>query len=180
MPCHLVVSEELASLHLTAVDAKNFQELRQTLEGPEATELRSAIESELGDVARDKLGSDDVEVQLTWTLGSLELVAVITCAKLVTEVGAFLAGLREIRSVFPQRIRDHLSTWLGRDVAVRNVQMQMRDGLLHGKTDEPSAKSSDAADQPLSVGELAWYAGLSLVVLLLTALAVIGGVALLV
>jgi hypothetical protein len=182
MPCRMIVEGEVATLRVTLVDRGNaptaleFSEIfeREALDrNPE--ELRKDLEEELTDEARRLLASDDVSVTLSWKRGSLEVAALIACGKVVADVGAFLTGVREIRDLFPQRIRDRISAWLGRDVAMRDSALEMERGLLRGKAEDDSGTAA-AGGEAYSPVELAMYAGLSLVVLIVIAGLVILGV----
>jgi hypothetical protein len=145
----------------------------------EAKQTLKELEDELTDEARRLLASEDVEVTLTWKRGSLEVAALIACGKIVADVGAFLTGVREIRALVPQRIRERISAWLGRDVALRRVRLEMETGMLRGKAEKESAADGDSESRPFSVTALRSYAALSLAVLVVVAL-LVGGVALLI
>jgi hypothetical protein len=189
MPCHIVVEGELANLRVTLVDTwgqrgrardarlgGGFSELFEPDEDArDPGELRADLESELTDEAQRLLDSDDVTVTVTWQPGSLEVAALIACGKIVADIGAFLSGVREIRQLFPQRIRDRVSLWLGRDVAMPQVRLEARTGFLHGKSEEPTEAAP--ASTPFSLKELAAYAGLSLLVLVLITVLVLAGAA---
>jgi hypothetical protein len=180
MPCNVVVEGEVATLRVTLVDrgphagAFEFSEILEPEDSErDADELRKELEEELTDEARRLLASDGVSVTLTWERGSLEIAALIVCGKVVADIGAFLTGVREIRDLFPKRIRDRISDWLGRDVAMRDSSLEMGRGLLRGKAEESSSEGDGAGFSPV---ELAAYAGLSLVVLVVVAGVVILGV----
>jgi hypothetical protein len=189
MPCRVIFEGELAKLRVSLVEPqeqgpetadvpvpRDFPELfeRQDRElDPE--ELRSSLEDELTNEARRLLGSEDVTVEMTWERGSLEVLALIACGKVVADVGAFLAGVREIRNLFPERIRQRISAWLGRDVAMRRARLETGAGLLRARPEDPDDAEAAREPTPVSVGDLAWYAGLALVVLVIVAGVVILG-----
>lgn len=160
--------------------ARQAKEADEQERAAEAEQTLKELEDELTDEVRRLLASEDVEVTLTWKRGSLEVAALIACGKIVADVGAFLTGVREIRALVPQRIRDRISAWLGRDVALRGVRLEMETGLLRGKAEKQSAADGDSESRPFSIGALAAYAGLSLAVLVIVALLVVGGLALLI
>ena len=168
MANQLVLSGELVAIHLS------------TSATDETEPLWTGIESDLTDVAQHELDSEDVKVEVKREAGSLELAAVISCGKLVMDAGEFFTGLRECRRRFPKRVGDRLSTSVDPDVTVDVESVEVRDGLLRGRGEEAATKASEPADDGLSVRDLVAYAGLSLVVLLVIALAVAAGVAILV
>jgi hypothetical protein len=178
MPCRIAVDGELATLRLRLADP---QEPTRNL-FLELGEGREALEKELGDDltddARRLLGSEDVTVVVEVEEGSL-LVAAVIAGKVIGEIGAFFAGLREIRALFPKRIREGISEWLGPDLAMRDKFFEMGRGLLRAKEADPEdtdAKDKDGKTDPASLLELAAYALLSLAVLIVVALVVIKGV----
>jgi hypothetical protein len=158
----------------------------------QARQWRRELEDELTDEARRLLPSEDVTedvtVTLSWKPGSLEVAALIACGKIVADIGAFLSGLREIRTLFPQRIRERISGWVGPHVAIDEIRLETKTGLLRGKAEEPSkpeeptkpSTEEDSDTRPFSLGALAAYAALSLTVLVVVVLLVVGGVALLI
>jgi hypothetical protein len=98
----------------------------------------------------------------------------------VADLGAFLGGVREIRNLFPERIRQRISAWLGRDVAMRHARLETGAGLLRATPAEAEKAEAARGSRPVGVGELAAYAGLALVVLVIVTAVVIGGAALLI
>jgi hypothetical protein len=194
MPCRLVLEGELAKLRVSLVERqeelpetgvvrarRNFPELFEGRDSDlDPEELRSSLEAELTDEARRLLASDDVTVELEWERGSLEVLALIACGKVVADIGAFLGGVREIRNLFPERIRQRILAWLGRDVAMRHARLETGAGLLRGTPAEAEKAEAARGSRPVGVGELAVYAGLALVVLVIVTAVVIGGAALLI
>ena len=195
MPCRVVFEGELAKLRVSLVERqeelpsetavvrarRNFAELFEGRDtGLDPEELRSSLEAELTDEARRLLASDEVTVELEWERGSLEVLALIACGKVVAEIGAFLGGVREIRNLFPERVRQRISAWLGRDVAMRHARLESGAGLLRGRPADVDKAEAARGGRPFRVGELAAYAVLALAVLVIVAAVVIGGAALLI
>jgi hypothetical protein len=194
MPCRVVFEGELAKLRVSLVERqeelpeagvvrarRNFPELFERGDRDlDPEELRSRIEAELTDEARRLLASDDVTVELEWERGSLEVLALIACGKLVADIGAFLGGVREIGNLFPERMRQRISAWLGRDVAMRHARLETGAGLLRGSPEEADKAEAARGSRPVGVGELAAYAGLALAVLVVVTVVVIVGAALLI
>jgi hypothetical protein len=177
MPCRIAVDGELATFRAAVVDVDDSPWAYALVAG-EAEELRRQLEEDLTDEARRLLASEDVDVTVTWEQGSL-LVSALIAGKVVADIGAFFAGVREIRTVFPKRIRDRVTRWLGRDVAVRDDRLEIEPDLLRA-TAEEAPKADDKTGIPAaSLKELSAYAGLSLAVLVLVAALVIGGALLL-
>jgi hypothetical protein len=186
MPCRIVVEGHVATVRVTLADAEGFHEFftsfaRQEPPGPRDPEtLRASLEVELTDEARRLLESEDVTVELKWKPGSLEIAAIIAAGKIVADVGSFLGGVRAIRDLFPQRMRDRVSGWLGREVATSDALVEIGSGLLRSDA-EADAKAGTKGDAGAAgVRELVMYALLTLAVLLVVAGAVIGGLALLI
>ena len=194
MPCRVVFEGELAKLRVSLVERqeelpetgvvrarRNFPEFFEGRDsGLDPEELRSSLEAELTDEARRLLESEDVTVELEWERGSLEVLALIACGKVVADIGAFLGGVREIRNLFPERMRQRISAGLGRDVAMRHARLETGAGLLRGRLEEADEAEAAGGSRPVGVGELAAYAGLALVVLVIVTGVVIGGAALLI
>ena len=189
MPCRVVFEGELAKLRVSLVERqeelpetgvvrarRNFPELFEGRDSDlDAEELRSSLEAELTDEARRLLASDDVTVELEWERGSLEVLALIACGKVVADIGAFLAGVREIRNLFPERMRQRISAWLGRDVAMRHARLEMGAGLLRATPADADKTEAARGSRSVGVGELAWYALLALAVLVAITVVVVGG-----
>jgi hypothetical protein len=179
MACRVVFEGELAKLRVTLVEPREdeslFFELVSGERGVDPDELQSSLEDELTNEARRLLDSKDVTVAVSWERGSLEVLAVIAVAKVVADIGAFLGGLREIRNLFPERIRQRISEAIGRDVAMRRARLETGSGLLSGTPEEADEEKAAAGTKPVSVGELAAYAGLALAVLLVVTVVVILG-----
>jgi hypothetical protein len=164
MACRMVVEGELATLRFALEGAEEFPE-----------ELREELADELTDIACDKLGSLGATVTLTWDPDSLEIAALIECEELVADTGAFFSGLRELRRLVPSRVRERINERLPLPVTLGPARLEAETGLLHGKAEDKDA-SKTAAAEAVSVRELAWYAGLSLAVLVIVGLLVILGV----
>ena len=141
-------------------------------------ELREQLEGELTHEARRILKSDELKVEVRSRSGSI-LVTALIVGKVVADVGAFFAGVREIRGLFPDRIRDRVTAWLGPDVPRRDVRLIMKSGLEGAKAADEEEAEGDPAKRPVTAKELSAYAALSLAVLLVVAaLTVLGALAL--
>jgi hypothetical protein len=186
MPGRMVVTGQIGTVRVTLVDVTQPTYQFPEIVAPEgntpewdAVEFKARLEAELTGEARRLLDFPNVSVAVEFDPGSLEVIAAIAVVgEIVAGIGAFFDGVRAIRVLFPERIRDRVAGWLGRPVAAASARFETGDGVFDATAEPEKDKTGPGAGEA-SVKELAAYAALALAVLVVVVGAVIGGLALL-
>lgn len=170
-----------------------FREANQNLSFPEfdepasqeekdhAKELERRIAARIRTAATDLVDAKGVKVaaaiqRLPGDPVEAEVIAKLSTAGLSIEPERLLSTLRKLEVDAPDAVQDSLEDHLGRDVQLETFPLEFGAGLLDATESDKGDNQDETEDEKgIGVGDLAGYAVLALVVLIIAAAIIILG-----